>query len=122
MPKEVIDSWQAYYETKQVHDEALRAYKKAEWAYYHGTWQSYDETVRAHSKAWQAYEEAKWTYYEAGRACSEVMQEHAPAIEALHKKECPPIARGTEKRFSRPNNHQQAECGLFFITTNERAK
>lgn len=50
---------------------------------------AYDEAYRAYYGAYRAYYGARRAYVEARRVYYEVLNKNMPAIEALHKAECP---------------------------------
>ena len=52
--------------------------------------QAYDKAWQAYDKTWQAYYKKTWQALDkARRALNEALRKNMPAIEALHKVECP---------------------------------
>ena len=60
---------------------------------YHEAWKAYDEASKTagktHDKVWKSYHEASKAYDEAWKVCEKALKNNMPAIEDLHRKECP---------------------------------
>ncbi|MBI2057462.1 MAG: hypothetical protein HYT63_00540 [Candidatus Yanofskybacteria bacterium] len=81
LPPGVVEAGLVYDEARQAYDKAYQVYDKAHWTF-KKAYLAYIEARRVFNKANLAYSEA-WQVYD------EILNKNMPAIEALHRIECP---------------------------------
>lgn len=89
LPEEVVEASKAHYEASKAHYEACKAHLEAACKAHHKTSMTLDEANKARYEACRAHYEASKTCCEASKALDEAIMRNLPAIEALHKQECP---------------------------------
>ncbi len=88
LPRAVIKAWRTFDKAEQALHQARGTLDRARETYY-----EVDRTLgkagRALNKAGRALGQAREAYYKARDTYEKAIQDNMPAIEALHKRECP---------------------------------